>query len=216
MPGTGSAIYFGSPAAFRRWLEANHAKASELLVGYWKRETGRPSLTWPESVDEALSFGWIDGVRRSVDERRYTIRFTPRRPGSSFSAVNLARIEKLQREGRLRPAGRAAFEARPVGDTRPRASYEQAKASRLTPAQERGFRANRRAWAYFQSQPPHYRRTCVFWVTSARRNETRARRLAALVRDSAAGRWVGPMRRPGAPSRRRGTPASEPGRRAPR
>lgn len=187
------AIYLDSPAAFRRWLATNHARATELVVGFWKKGTGKPSLTWSESVDEALSFGWIDGVRRSVDLERYTIRFTPRRPGSTWSAVNVAKIAKLIAEGRLRPEGRKAFEGRTERKTQIYA-YEQRGEARLSPARRRAFEANAKAWAWFEAQAPSYRKVAVYWVETAKQEATRERRFAALVKDSAAGRRVGPLR----------------------
>lgn len=187
--------FFATPADFRRWLERHHATAPELLVGFYKKGSGRPSITWPESVEEALCFGWIDGVRRTIDEESYTIRFTPRRPGSNWSRINLEKARELIAAGRMRPAGLRAFERRdPDGD--PRAySYERKDAARLSPEQEARFRAAREAWQFFQSQPPSYRRTATFWVASAKREETRSRRLETLIEDSAAGRRIGPLRR---------------------
>ena len=187
------AVYFESPAAFRRWLAAYHASAPELLVGLHKRATGRPSLTWPESVDEALCFGWIDGVRRSVDEARYTIRFTPRRPGSTWSAVNVARAKALAEEGRLQPSGQAAFDAR-ADDRTAIYSYEQRQVAALDPAQARRLRVDAKAWADWQARPPWYRRTAAHWVTSAKREETRTSRLETLIACSARGEEIPPLR----------------------
>jgi uncharacterized protein YdeI (YjbR/CyaY-like superfamily) len=192
-PRVAEATYFESPAAFRRWLTAHHAGASELLVGFHKRATGRPSLTWPESVDEALCFGWIDGVRRRVDDARYTIRFTPRRAGSIWSAVNVARAKALLEAERLTPAGKAAFDAR-ADDRTALYAYEQRQAAALDPAQMNALRSVRAAWAFYQGQPPSYRRTAAHWVTSARREETRASRLATLVACSARGEEIPPLR----------------------
>lgn len=186
-------IYFDSPAAFRRWLKTHHAKATEVLVGFWKKETGEPSLSWSESVDEALCFGWIDGVRRSVDSRRYTIRFTPRRPGSNWSAINVAKMARLEQEGRLHPAGRKAFEARTAQRTQVY-SYEQRAEARLTAEQSKAFRANTKAWAWFQEQAASYRQSAVYWVSTAKQEATRERRFASLVRDSAKGLRVEPLR----------------------
>jgi uncharacterized protein YdeI (YjbR/CyaY-like superfamily) len=184
------AVYFESPAAFRRWLETNHDSATELTVGFHKRHTGQPSLTWPESVDEALCFGWIDGVRHSVDEDRYTIRFTPRKPSSNWSVVNIRRVEALVRDKRMRPAGLRAFEAKRA-DRSGVYSFEQRDQAKLSPVEERQFRANRVAWRFFEAQPPGYRRVTAFWVVSAKREETRARRLERLIRESAEGQRVG-------------------------
>jgi uncharacterized protein YdeI (YjbR/CyaY-like superfamily) len=189
------ARFFASPEEWRAWLEEHHDREPEVLVGYWKRGTGRPSLTWAESVDEALCFGWIDGVRRRVDDERYCIRFTPRRPRSRWSEVNVARVAELERGGRMRPAGRAAFAARTEEGTY---SYErQQREAALDPERERRLRADEAAWAYFSAQPPSYRRAVIHWVTSARREETRDRRLAQLVECSAQGRPVPPLRPPG-------------------
>ena len=188
--------YFPTPADFREWLEANHAKAKELLVGFHKKGSGRPSLTWPESVDEALCFGWIDGVRRSLGETSYTIRFTPRRPTSIWSDVNVARVKDLERRGRLRPAGRRAFAARRAEKTGVYA-FEQKEPARLSKEQEAALRANRKAAAFFDAQPPWYRRTATHWIVRAKRRETRERRLARLIEDSAAGRTLGHLTRSG-------------------
>jgi uncharacterized protein YdeI (YjbR/CyaY-like superfamily) len=180
-----AAIYFKSAGDFRKWLEKNHAAAPELLVGFHKRGSSEPSLTWPESVDQALCFGWIDGVRRRVDDRRYTIRFTPRRPKSIWSAVNIARVQELDARGLMRPPGRAAFEARTEKKSAVYA-YEQAEAA-LDPASTRAFRKNKPAWAFFAAQPPWYRKKASYWVTNAKKPETRASRLARLIAVSAKG-----------------------------
>jgi uncharacterized protein YdeI (YjbR/CyaY-like superfamily) len=180
--------FFASAAAFRAWLERHHATAGELLVGFYKRGTGRPSLTWPESVDEALCFGWIDGVRRRLDEERYTIRFTPRRRGSIWSVVNTKRVAVLMREGRMREAGRKAFEARDPEKTGAY-SFEREHAA-FTPALERQFRANTAAWRYFEAAPPWYRRVTTFYVMSAKQEATRERRLARLVDSSERGEKI--------------------------
>lgn len=172
--------FFETPAAFRRWLDAHHATSRELLVGFRRKGSGKPSLTWPESVDEALSFGWIDGVRRSLDAESYVIRFTPRRATSTWSAVNVARMAELIREGRVHPAGLAAFERRAERKTGTY-SYEQRGSARLDGALERRFRAHGAAWRYFQSRPPGYRKTAIYWVVSAKKAETRERRLDQLI-----------------------------------
>jgi uncharacterized protein YdeI (YjbR/CyaY-like superfamily) len=179
--------FFAEPADLRAWLEENHERESELLVGFYKKATGRRSITWSEAVDEALCFGWIDGIRRSLGDESYTIRFTPRKPRSTWSAVNIERANELVAEGRMRPAGRAAFEAR-SDDRSAIYAYEQRHAAKLAPDEEREFRANERAWAFFEAQPPSYRKTALWWVVSAKREETRARRLRTLVEDSANGR----------------------------
>jgi uncharacterized protein YdeI (YjbR/CyaY-like superfamily) len=186
-------VYFTTPARFRAWLRKNHALETELVVGFFKRVSGVASITWPESVDEALCYGWIDGVRRRVDDERYTIRFTPRRKRSIWSAVNVKRARELIAEGRMSAAGLAAFEAR--GDDRTAVySYEQRKAATLEPAQEKLFRRDHAAWRFFSEQAPWYRRAAAHWVTSAKKEETRRKRLETLIADSRAGRLVGPLR----------------------
>jgi uncharacterized protein YdeI (YjbR/CyaY-like superfamily) len=182
-------IFFASPAAFRRWLERNHSIESELLVGFYKKGSGKPSMTWPESVDQALCFGWIDGVRKRIDEVSYTIRFTPRRRTSIWSAINIRRAGELKKLGLMRPAGLAAFEARRDGKSAVY-SYENPPRT-LDRAGERRFRANRKAWTFFNEQAPSYRRVALAWVTSAKRPETRERRLGTLIDDSANGRRLG-------------------------
>jgi uncharacterized protein YdeI (YjbR/CyaY-like superfamily) len=178
-------IYFPSPAEFRTWLEKHHDSETEVLVGYHKKGTGIPSMTWPESVDEALCFGWIDGIRRRVDEDRYTIRFTPRKPKSNWSNVNIKRVAELTKLGRMTPAGLKVFEER---DAKRDYAYEETRSRSFTPDQEKRFRANRKAWAYFEQQPPGYRRTMIFWVTSAKKEETQLGRLEKLIELSAAGK----------------------------
>jgi uncharacterized protein YdeI (YjbR/CyaY-like superfamily) len=187
-------IYFDSPAAMRAWLAAHHASKDELFVGFYKRTTGRPSLTWSESVDQALCFGWIDGRRQRVDAARYAIRFTPRRPGSIWSRINVAKVEALSRSGAMTPAGLRAFAARDAAKTGVY-SFERARAATLAPADAKQFRAERAAWAYFSAQPPSYRRAACHWVITAKREDTRRRRLATLIAESAAGRWIAPLRR---------------------
>jgi len=187
--------FFASPEAFGAWLERNHAKARELLVGYWKVGTGKPSMTWPQSVEQALRFGWIDGVRRSLGAESYAIRFTPRRPGSPWSRVNVATAHRLVAEGRMAPAGLRAFGARSK-DWKPRASYEQAKAPRFGAAHLRAFKANPEAWAYFSKRAPGYRRLATWWVVSAKREETKERRLSILITASAKGKDVGDWKAP--------------------
>ena len=186
--------FFATPVRFRAWLEKHHARKAELLVGFYKRDSGRPSITWPESVDEALCFGWIDGVRRSLGEEAYTIRFTPRRPTSIWSAVNVARVAELQKRGRMAPAGLRAFAARTPERTRVY-SFERNRAAKLAPADAARLRTNARAAAFFESQAPWYQRTAIYWVVSAKREETKQRRLDQLVADSAANRLIGPLKR---------------------
>ena len=182
-------VFFATPDDFRSWLQAHHDSEDELLVGFYKKASGRPSITWPESVDQALCFGWIDGIRRNRDDQSYTIRFTPRRPGSNWSAINIRRIEALTTAGLMTPAGLQAFERR-SDDRSAIYSYEQRHNAELGAAFEARFRANAAAWSYFQAQPPWYRRTVTYWVMSARREGTREKRLVTLIQDSAAGRPI--------------------------
>jgi uncharacterized protein YdeI (YjbR/CyaY-like superfamily) len=182
--------YFATPAKFRAWLEKHHSSEPELLVGFWKKHTGEPSIDWPQARDQALCFGWIDGVRKSLGPDSYTIRFTPRRPGSIWSKVNLARFEALKAEGAMTPAGEAAFAA--SKENRSNYAYE-ADVRELAPEQIEQFKANARAWADWEKRPPSYRKVVTHWVTSAKRPETQARRLATLIEDSAHGRQVGPV-----------------------
>ena len=191
--------YFRDRAAFRTWLLKNHAAASEILVGYYKKDSGKPSLTWPESVDEALCFGWIDGIRRSIDAASYSIRFTPRKPRSIWSAVNIKRAKELIALNRMQPAGLRAFEAR-TDDKSAVYSYEQRHAAALPPDLEKRFRVEKKAWEYFEAQPPSYRKAAIWWVVSAKREETQQRRLAKLIDDSNHGRRIpalAPYRRTG-------------------
>jgi uncharacterized protein YdeI (YjbR/CyaY-like superfamily) len=189
-------IFFETPAEFRAWLEEHHTNETELLVGFHKTGSGRPSMTWAESVGQALCFGWIDGVRRGLDEDSYTIRFTPRKARSTWSAVNIKRAKELVDGGLMRPAGLAAFERR--SDDRSRIyAYEQRKQAKLDPAAEKAFRADRKAWAFFSEQAPWYRRNATYWVISAKKEETRRRRLRQLIGDSAAGRRLEHLTPPG-------------------
>jgi uncharacterized protein YdeI (YjbR/CyaY-like superfamily) len=191
----GDARFFAAPAAFRAWLEKHHATETELLVGFHKRGTGTASITWPESVDEALCFGWIDGVRRSLGADAYTIRFTPRKPTSIWSAINVAKVAALTKLGKMRPAGLRAFAARQAHKTGVY-SFERRQPARLAPEEDKALRGNRKAAAFFDAQPPWYRRTALHWVVSAKREVTRARRLQLLITDSAAGRTIPPLTRP--------------------
>jgi uncharacterized protein YdeI (YjbR/CyaY-like superfamily) len=172
--------FFPTPAVFRAWLEAHHDKFSELLVGFHKKDSGKPSITWPESVQVALCFGWIDGVRNSFDETSYTIRFTPRKPTSTWSAINIKYVHELTRKGLMHPAGLRAFAAR-----NPKKSaiysYEQRKHPKFTTEQAKQFRANKSAWEFFRSQAPWYQRVCTYWVISAKREETKLKRLSELI-----------------------------------
>jgi len=189
-------LFFATPAQWRSCLTSHHAREQDLWVGFYKRDSGRPSITWPEAVDQALCFGWIDGVRRTVDETSYMIRFTPRRRGSIWSAVNTRRALELIEAGLMRPLGLKAFAARNPAKSGVY-SFERGRGAKLPPAQEQQFRQQRRAWEFFQAQPPWYRRTASFWVISAKKEETRLRRLALLIAESANGLAVGPLRRKG-------------------
>jgi uncharacterized protein YdeI (YjbR/CyaY-like superfamily) len=184
--------FFETPADFRAWLEQHHETERELLVGFYKKGSGKPSITWPESVDQALCFGWIDGVRRSLGAEAYSIRFTPRKPRSNWSAINVRRMKELGDEGLVHPAGEAAFERR-SDDRTAIYSYEQRKNAQLPEEFEARLRANSAAAEFFDSQPPWYRRTAAHWVISAKREATRERRLAQLIEDSANGRRIGPL-----------------------
>jgi uncharacterized protein YdeI (YjbR/CyaY-like superfamily) len=192
------AVFFPSPGAWRDWL-LEHGESQDILwVGFWRRGTDRPTLTWDEAVDEALCHGWIDGLRRRVDDQRYRIRFTPRRPRSMWSAKNLKRVAELETAGRMRPRGTAAFEARPAEPAG--YSSERSKPVTLPTAYREQLEASPSAAAFFDAQPPGYRRLSIHWVISAKREETRLRRLAALIEDSANGLKVKPLRPPAPPS----------------
>jgi uncharacterized protein YdeI (YjbR/CyaY-like superfamily) len=173
-------IFFATPEKFRRWLVKNHDRSKELWVGYYRKDSGRPSITWPESVDEALCFGWIDGIRKKVDHESYKVRFTPRRARSIWSAVNIARVGVLTGEARMQSAGIAAFARRQDTNSR-KYSFENRKSAKLTAADERVFRQNRVAWNFFRAQPPGYRRRAAWWIISAKRPETRRTRLERLI-----------------------------------
>jgi uncharacterized protein YdeI (YjbR/CyaY-like superfamily) len=182
-------IFFVSPDELRAWFEEHHASADELWVGYHRKATGRPTITWPQAVDEALCVGWIDGVRYRLDERRFAQRFTPRRKGSIWSAINTKRANELIAEGRMREAGRTAFEARSPEKTAVY-SYERTAAA-FSDDERAAFEADAAAWSFFESRSASYRRGATHWVTSAKRAETRARRFETLVRDSREGRRTG-------------------------
>ena len=181
-------LFFAAPAELREWLSLRHATARELWVGMYRKAAGAPTLTWQEIVDEVLCFGWIDGRLQPIDARRYAIRITPRTSSSTWSTVNVNHIERLRNEGRMTPAGEAAF-ARRRADRSGTYSYENREKSRLSDTDASTFRENEEAWAFFESQAPSFRKTAIHWVVSAKRPETRARRLAMLIDESAAGRW---------------------------
>jgi len=175
--------FFNSRERFREWLERHHASAKEILVGFHKKNSGKKSITYAEALDEALCFGWIDGVRRNFDETSYTIRFTPRKPRSIWSLVNVRHVERLQKEGRMHPAGTAAFERRTPERTGIY-SFEN-RPRELSAEFQKEFRKNKPAWEFFQKQPPGYKRLMSFWVMSAKKEETRIARLKRLIESSA-------------------------------
>jgi uncharacterized protein YdeI (YjbR/CyaY-like superfamily) len=196
--------FFASPSDFRHWLEKNHDKAQELWIGFYKKSSGKPSITWPRSsfnflrgkvgVDQLLCFGWIDGVRKSVDDKSYTICATPRKPRSIWSAINLKRAQELIKMGLMRPAGLKVFQAR---DPKKSGLYSfEQRPQKLDGKYEKQLRANKKAWEFFQAQPPWYQRTASFWVISAKKEETRLKRLTTLIEDSTQGRSIAPLKRP--------------------
>jgi uncharacterized protein YdeI (YjbR/CyaY-like superfamily) len=186
--------YFATAAEFRAWLREHHDTADELWMGLYKKGSGVQSITWSEAVDEALCYGWVDSIRKGIDDRRYMNRFTPRKPNSNWSEANVRRVEELTRQGRMRAAGRKAFEAR-----RPRQaaaySYEQRYEIELPPDLERRFRANKQAWTWFRDQSPSYRSMALYWLMSAKKPETRERRLDTLIEDSTNALRIAPLRR---------------------
>jgi len=178
--------FFATAAAFRAWLKKHHKTADELWVGYYRRDCGKPSISWQQSVDEALCFGWIDGIRKKVSDEAYTNRFTPRRAGSNWSAINIAKVEELTKQKRMHAAGLAAFAKRTDAKSGIY-SYERVSAEFAKPL-ERKFRANRKAWSFFQVQPPYYRKIMTGWVNGAKQEETRLRRLDKLMAACESGR----------------------------
>lgn len=178
-------IFFSNQSEFRKWLKKNHKKETELLVGFYKVGTGKPNMTWSQSVDEALCFGWIDGVRKSIDKDRYQIRFTQRKAGSNWSAVNLKKMEVLIKQGLMQPAGLESFKKRTEKKSNVY-SFEN-EAATFPPALEKQFKANKAAWKYFQSLAPSYKKTSTHWVVSAKQESTRLKRLQILIADSEAG-----------------------------
>lgn len=181
-------VYFAKPSDFRKWLEENHLTETELLVGFYKVGSRKPSITWSESVDEALCFGWIDGIRKSIDEQSYCIRFTPRSPKSTWSAVNIKKVEEMTNLGKMFPAGLAAFEKR-TSERSVVYSYEN-RPEKLDPELEEQFKANFKAWIFFSEQAPSYRKTILYWVMSAKRKQTRLARLGKLIAASESGQRV--------------------------
>ena len=195
-------LFFATLVDWRAWLQENHANFDELWVGFYKRDSGRPSITWPEAVDGALCFGWIDGVRKSIDAVSYKIRFTPRKPRSIWSAINIKRATELSKAGLMHPAGVSAFEKRD-GNRSAIYAYEQRKTAKLPPEFEKEFRKSDDAWKFFQSQAPWYRRTSTYWVISAKKEETRQKRLTTLIACSGRKKRIPQLE--GYPKRARGT-----------
>lgn len=180
--------FFAKQADFRKWLEKNHDKKTEVIVGFYKVGSGKPSMTWPQAVDEALCFGWIDGVRRGIDEESYCNRFTPRKPNSNWSSINIAKVEKLLKEGLMTPMGLAAFEKRNENKSSVY-SYENEPA-KLSSALEKKFKANKAAWKFFTMQAPSYQRTMVHWIMGAKQESTQTKRLERTIAASAERRRV--------------------------
>ena len=174
--------FFKSSSQLRTWLERNHDKATELWLGFYKKSSGKGGITYREALDQALCFGWIDGVRKGLDDASYTQRFTPRKPKSTWSVVNIDRARALKKRGLMSPAGLKAFDER--DETKARRYSNEQRHPKLDPAYEKQFRANAKAWQFFQSQPEGYKRTATWWVMSAKREETRSKRLATLIDDS--------------------------------
>ena len=188
-------LFFASPSELRNWFEKYHETTQELWVGFYKTSSGKPSVTWPEAVDQALCFGWIDGVRKGIDDLSYIIRFTPRKPHSNWSSVNIKRVGELIKLGLMQPAGLKTFQERDQNKSG-LYSYEQRKNSQLDPAYENQLRANKKAWEFFQSRPPSYQQPAIWWVMSAKQEETRLKRLAILIECSEQERTVPPLTRP--------------------
>jgi uncharacterized protein YdeI (YjbR/CyaY-like superfamily) len=182
-------LFFATPADFRKWLRVHHRGSREQWIGFYKKDSGKASITWPESVDEALCFGWIDGLRKTIDDESYQIRFTPRKATSTWSAVNLRRVQELTRRGGMRSAGLKAFAARKE-EKSGIYSYENRKAAVLSRADEKHFRSRGNAWNFFQSQPAGYRQNAIWWVVTGKREETRASRLQKLMAASEAGKRI--------------------------
>jgi uncharacterized protein YdeI (YjbR/CyaY-like superfamily) len=186
-------VFFKSQTDFHKWLDKNHDKASELIVGFYKKSSGKAGITYKEALDEALCFGWIDGVRNSIDDDRWTIRFSPRKSKSIWSKVNVDRANELMRLGLMQPSGLAAFEGHEHRTSR--YSYEN-DLKKLAPEYEKRFRRNKKAWSFWESQPAGYQRTTSWYVMSAKREETRARRLQTLIENSENGERIAELRRP--------------------
>ncbi len=183
--------FFPRPSDFRAWLKKHHKTEKELLVGFYKKGSGKESITWPESVDEALCFGWIDGIRRSIDDESYSIRFTPRNPKSNWSAVNIKKVEELTQKGLMQPAGLLSFSLRQ--EHRSAIYTYENKPKALEPAMEKKFKANKKAWKWFEAQSLSYRKTAFYWIMSAKQESTRLSRLETLIADSEAERIIKPL-----------------------
>ena len=177
--------FFSKQFDFRKWLQKNHKKETELLVGFYKIDSGKLSMTWPQSVDEALCFGWIDGVRKSIDKESYQIRFTPRKPTSIWSAINIGKIKELTKQGLMRQAGLASFEKRT--ESKSKIYSHEIKIVELTKTFKNQFKSNKKTWEYFQSLAPSYKKVSTHWVISAKQEATRIKRLNELIADSEAG-----------------------------
>jgi uncharacterized protein YdeI (YjbR/CyaY-like superfamily) len=187
-------LFFATPDDLRKWFEENHDKATEQWIGFYKKSTGKPSITWEQLVDQELCFGWIDGIRKSIDAESYANRITPRKPRSTWSAVNIKRVEELTKLGLMTPAGLKAFEKRTDANSSIY-SYENRHNIQLDAAYEEQLKANEKAWAFFQAQAAWYQRSAVYWVMSAKKDETKLKRLQTLIDDSANGRTVAPFTR---------------------
>lgn len=178
--------FFADQSEFRKWLDKNHRMEKELIVGFYKKDSGKPSMTWPESVDQALCFGWIDGVRKSIDQESYQIRFTPRKPTSIWSAVNIAKVEKLTKEGLMQPAGIAAFKLRKEEKSKVYSFENDAK--QLDTEMESKFEADSTAWQYFKAQAPSYQKAVIHWIMTAKQESTRLSRLQKTIAQSHLGK----------------------------
>ena len=187
--------FFKKPSDFGKWLSQYHNKKDELIVGYYKIATGKASMTWSESVDEALCYGWIDGIRHKYDEESYTIRFTPRRPKSIWSAVNIAKVKSLIKEGRMQPEGLAVYKKRTADKSNVYSFEQNSERLKLSKELEKEFRKNKKAWLFFEKTAPSYKKGAIWWVISAKKEETRDRRLKQLIADSEVGLKIKPLRR---------------------
>jgi uncharacterized protein YdeI (YjbR/CyaY-like superfamily) len=186
-------VFFKNQAELRTWFEKHHTTEKELLVGYYKTAAGKESITWSQSVDEALCFGWIDGIRRSVDEECYTIRFTPRKPGSNWSAINISKVEAMTKSGLMFPAGLQAFAKRKENRSMIY-SYETTAHASLSADFEEVLRQNQPAWEFLQAQAPSYRKVVIRWIMSAKQQSTQLKRLDELISSSASGEWIKAMK----------------------